>query len=479
MRAWNRRAVVENAIGRSITWIANLFVLAILLGIGWWGHKTHWRIPKFAELTRASALHNSSGDSKTETSSKSLDETQDQRVSPSQDVNLSAHEKGSTAFPLIRFSSAEAVKKAGISTAPVEERHMDEFVTAYGTVSYDETRLAQLSCRTSGIVWRVEKKIGDPVKKGDILAILDSSEVGNAKADFLDADVDYDLKLINLQRLQRVSSSVSERQLRETDADVRKARVRRFNAQQKLINLGLSISIEAISHATDEELARKIHFLGLPPELVATLDAETVSANLIPLVSPLEGIVIKREVVPGEVVEPSRTQFVVADVRKMWLLLNVRKADAGELVIGQEIQFSLNGLPDEIPSKVTWIATEVDPKTRNVQVRAEVENRLLARSENRESGQWLLRSNMYGSGRIRVRQRSSVLVVPSSALQWDGSQHLVFVPEEDGCSFRPQRVELGVIRNGYSEIRGGVTMGQTVVSAGSFLLKSELIGIKN
>lgn len=470
--------------------IPNLLVLAVLTGIGYWGHTTHWKMPKFSELfgappavilapvrparSEAKPFGTSSGKPGTGDERSGKGPSGEERSGEPTDAEASAP---AAPLPSIRLPSVEAIEKAGIVVGAVQQRRMDEFVTAYGTVGYDEAHLAQLSCRVSGIVWRVLKKLGEPVQKGDILAILDSAEVGQAKAEFLDADVEYDLKIQNLNRLKQVSGSIPERQMREAEAEVRKSSVRRFNTQQTLINLGLPISVKRTAGMTDDELARQIHFLGLPPEIVSSLDAETASANLIPLVSPLDGIVIKREVVTGEVVEPTRTQFVVADVRRMWLILNVRKVDAANLAIGQDILFTFPGLPDEIPSKLSWIATEVDLKTRNVQVRAEVENRIAAGSSQQDTGQWLLRANMFGTGRVRIRRRPSVLVVPSTAVQWDGTQHLVFVPQEDGLTFQPHHVELGATHEGFTEVRRGLKLGQPVVSAGSYILKSELAGI--
>lgn len=464
-------AANQHSLRRYAGYVPNAIVLGMLSGIAIWGHAAHWKIPKFSKIVgqKANPAANGAHDVASGVVRPDLGENQ-------------AGSSGSSGFlatelPVIRYAGEGAVEKAGIAIDSVQERQMDEFVTAYGTVGYDEAHLAQLSCRVSGIVWRVLKKLGDPVKKGEILAIIDAAEVGRAKAELLNADVDLDLKTQHLKRLKVVTSSISERQLREVEAELRKASVRSFNARQTLINLGLPISVQRIAEVSDDELARQIHFLGLPPEIVSTLDIDHESANLIPLVSPLDGIVIRREVVTGEVVEPSKAQFVVADVRHMWLLLNVRKSDAVNLAVGQEIYFSLAGLTDEINSKLAWIATEVDPKTRNVQVRAEIENRLVRVEEDGSEGSWQLRSGMFGTGRIRVRHRPATLAVPSTAVQWDGTSHLIFIPHEDGVTFQPQRVEIGVTRDGYTEIRSGVNSGQPVVSSGAFALKSELVGV--
>src|SRR5262249_34827479 len=144
-------------------------------------------------------------------------------------------------LPVIRFRSLDAVQKAGIHAESAEVQELDEFVAANGVVVYDETHLAQLAARVPGIAWRVDKKVGDSVRKGEILAILDSSDVGKAKAELLEAAVNFDLKTETLHRLENIRSSVPGRSIREAEAEEKVARVRRINAQQTLINLGLSL----------------------------------------------------------------------------------------------------------------------------------------------------------------------------------------------------------------------------------------------
>jgi membrane fusion protein, heavy metal efflux system len=470
----NENAMTVNGKRRLQTIVAaipNLLVLFALIGIGYWGHAYHWRIPKFSALVGAEPHAKPTG--------KSRD---DHAPVPDQPAEkLAALPAGHAAsFPPIHFPSPDALRKSGITIGQVEQRNMDEYVTVYGSVSYDETRLAQLSCRVSGIVWRVEKKLGDAVKKGDILAVIDSNEVGKAKAEFLEADVKSDLAVKTLERLTAARQAIPEQQLREAEAEVRMSKVRKFNAQQALINLGLPISLQDSTRLTDNELAERLHFLGLPSEIVQSLDRETASANLLPLLSPLDGLVIDREIVTGEVVDPGRAQFIVADLRRMWLILNVRKEDAAGLELGLPVFFSSSGLAGEVESKLSWIATESDKRTRSVQVRAEVENPLVASVDaDGNRGQWLLRANMFGSGRIRIREKPDALVVPSSAVQWDGVRHLVFSPDDDGTTFRPLAVQVGVVRDGYTEIRRGVALGQPIVTNGSYLLKSELVGVEN
>lgn len=438
---------------------SNVIILGVLLGALYWGHKTHW---SFGSHATAASTAGSTGSP----ASGNGEET----------ASLGEGSEHGARLRPVEFSSPADVEKAGLSIGKAEIREMSEYVTANGIVTYDQDHLAQLSARASGIVWKVQKKIGQPVKKGEVMAILDSADVGRAKAAFLQSVVHYDLTLKNYERLKAITGSVPERTLRQAEAEVREDRVRRFNAQQTLVNLGLPIDIGEGDTLSDDELAARIHFLGLPAAITETLDPHTTTANLIPLVAPFDGVVISREIVAGEVVDPSKAQFTIADVRTMWLILNVDREDAPRIDIGQEVIFHADGMPRKVVSEVNWISTEVDRKTRTVQVRAVVDNPLIENDPDPSEGQRLLRANMFGTGRIRIKHRPQAVAVPGAAVQTSGGQRLVFVPQEDGRTFEPRLVETGVSRDGFTEVVEGLSAGDPVITTGSYMLKSELFG---
>ena len=477
-------------LGEYLRRLCNGLVLLLLVALGVWGHGHHWQIPRFSELTgpghASDPRHPRAGGALLEKSrsGREADHGTSERGAieaprpdaggPHAPLNQPLEPGDGRNLPAIRFRSPEAAKKAGIRTETAQVKELDEYITANGVVGYDETRLAQLSARVPGIAWRVEKQVGDHVHKGEILAILDSLDVGKAKAEYLEAVVAFELKSENLKRLEKISSSIPERQIREAQASAREARIRWFNAQQKLINFGLPMTSRFSTGLSDEELRTKIQFLGIPPETVAGLDPDAATGNLIPLAAPFDGVVIDREIVSGEVVQTGHTQFVIADVSRVWLKLNVRKTDAIRLEIGQEILFTSDGIPGEVECKLAWIGTEVDEKTRTIQVRGEADNPLVGTKTEAEGGQRLLRTHTFGTARIRVREDRRTVMVPSSAIQWDGRRHLVFVPLSDGRGFQPRAVALGVSREGQTEIVQGIAPGEAVVSAGSYVLKSEM-----
>jgi cobalt-zinc-cadmium efflux system membrane fusion protein len=427
----------------AISLLPTLIVLGALAILAVVGHLSEWKISEAAKLWKTAESPDEPGEKK-------------------QDKG----KEKSTESSGVRFASLEAVEKSGLKTAPVSRRSIRQSVVANGTIEYDRTRMAHLATRAPGTVWKVYRRVGDPVRKGEVLGLVDASEVGRAKAEFLQALRALQLKNQILERLKRSDSSgaVPERILQETEGAVAEARIRLFSAQQALANLGLPIRVEEVGSLPEDRLTAHLRFLGLPESIKRTLDPVTAMANLVPLLAPFDGVVIRSDMVEGELVSSTPPQFTVADLRHLWVMLDVRQEDSGLLRTGQQITFRPDGAPKiEATGTVSWISTEVDDKTRTVRVRAEVQN---------ADGQ--LRARSFGSGRILVAEEPAALVVPLAALQWKGSQALVFVRQNDGLSFEPRPVGLGLRDEEFAEVREGLRQGEVIAAFGSHMLKSQL-----
>lgn len=443
--------------------LSNLFVLAILSGLLIWGHLTHWKLTSISAVAEQDSTSEAAGSPKEQVAAAPR---------RNDDAALTAP---SATLGAVKLASPEAAAKSGIQLALVEKRPMTQEAVALGVVGYDQTRLAQLSSRVSGTVWSVQKNVGQAIRRGEILAIIEALEVGKVKAEFLQAVVNVELKESTLSRMKSVPAALSDRQIREAEAEAREARIKLFNAQQTLVNLGLPIRLGDVDKLHDEELVDRVHFLGLPEALVKTLDPETTTANLVPLAAPFDGVIIGREIVTGELVAPSSdAQIVVADVSRMWVELDVRKGDATKIRRGQEVVFTIDGVPGEICSTLSWIGTELDSRTRTVQARIEVDNPLVHGSDSGPDGQRMLRANMFGTARILLHSKADALVVPNAAVQRDGTSFVVFVKTSEQ-TFQPRIVELGMTDNDYTEILSGVSLGETVAAAGSHVLKAEIL----
>jgi membrane fusion protein, heavy metal efflux system len=371
----------------------------------------------------------------------------------------------------LQLASSQTVEKVGIKEAAAYLAPILETVSANGEITYDQTRTARLSVRVPGTVFRVCKQVGAPVKQGDVLALIDAAEVGKVKSEFLQAVVQLRLRAETMARFDEAykQGALAERAYRDQAAILSEARIRLTTAQEAMTNLGLPVDVDSLQSVPQERLADRLRFLGLPPSLTAALDARTTTGNLLAVTAPFDGVVVTRQVVDGEVVDSSKVLFVVVDIRQMWLTLDLRVEDAPRVVLGQDVRC----LPDgskQATGRITWISTEADRKTRTIKVRAEL--------DNRAGG---LRANTFTIAKVVLREERQAVVVPSSAVHWEGCCHVVFVYDrdffKDGAAkvFHVRTVRLGASDEQNTEIIAGLLPGELVAAAGSGVLRTELL----
>ncbi len=447
---------VGDLVSSLASWAMTLATTAALVAIGWLGHSTHWTFGLGGD---------SHHDADAGQVAAGTPHAEDAPAAVVADVATAAE-------GAVRFSSREALQRTGIEVVPVETRTLVSELEVAGVVDYDERRTAQLSSRVGGTIWRVEKHLGDPVRKGEVLLVIDSQEVGRLKADFLNALVTFEARREQLAILEEVQGAVMGRQLREGRAALREAKIHLVNAEQALVNLGLPVSVADYESLGDEARSERIRSVGLPAGTLAGLDGDPVTSNLLPLAAPFDGVVVGRDAVVGEVVEAAKPIFEVADVSRMILVLKVDKEDADKVAIGQPVRFRPDGSEEEHESRIAWIATEVDEATRTLRVRAEVDNR----PGPAEPGRSGLRAHTFGSGRIEIGRRGTAVVVPRRSVQWDGSRWVVFVPDGE-AAFMAREVRPGIRQGDVVELVGesAGAVPAAVVGTGSHVLKSQVL----
>jgi cobalt-zinc-cadmium efflux system membrane fusion protein len=433
----------------------NLAVLGTLAAIGAWGHATHW------SFSRSHATITPPGIS-----------AEFDAESPSGDALPLVIARSEQNVASIEFPTVESIRALGMETVRPEQRSVLREITATAAVSYVPSRTAQLSSRVPGTLWRVERRTGDAIRAGDVLAVIDSPAVGQAKANFLTAIADVELKKKAHDRLQSFGKGeVARKQVEEAETELRKSRVELFNSQQTLISLGLKIKLEEWQNLSEADLELRIKFLGVPDSIVSGLDPDATTATLLPIFAPFDGIVIGHTLAKGEVVSPTQTHFQIADVSQMWIVLDVRETDADALQLGQRVTFSSGSAT--VNSTLSWISTEVDAKTRTVEARCVAENPLVLNDSGQPTGQQMLRANQFGIGRIQVHENANALVVPTKAVQRSGPSQVVFVQTGERA-FEAREVGVGVVADEFTEIIEGLAPGIDVVTVGSHVLKAEL-----
>jgi cobalt-zinc-cadmium efflux system membrane fusion protein len=449
--------------------IPTVLVLAALVGLGWWGGRHDWKVDRMLGRTPP------------ETEKKEKEDYPG--VGP------------------MTLDSPESAEKAGLETEEANLREMTQEVRANAVLAFDQTRYAQLAARVPGTAWRVFRQAGERVQKGEVLALVAAAEAGQARTNFLTALGQHDMKNEHLHHVTEAGGALPAHQVREAQMALREARLRLLTAQQTLANLGLFIRLEDLKGLSDDAAARRLRLLGLPQQMAADPGAD-LPANLLPLVAPFAGQVVRRDIVVGELVGPAQPQFTIADLSRLWVQLDVRQEDAGQLALGQEMIFQADSTGQSATGRLAWISPEVDPKTRTVRARAEVAN---------PDGR--LRPATFGSASVVIRLTTKVLTVPDRAVQYDGKGHMVFVRCDDSempnQRFCPRLILPGLRAEGHVELLDSLALlpaqtagllaapggslgavcawqmveplltpirrGESVVTTGSHALRSELL----
>lgn len=505
-----RRAFSFGWIARSVP---TVLVMIVLAGLGYYGHHHDWKLPKFSELTghaeakgvawceehgvpeadciacnadlmpkgklhgwckehgvHECALHHPEVVQLTEAPSVS----QADLDRAARAIAIRPRKKNDPTCKMhlrrIQLPSKAAVDKAGIDINLVDRSRVVETVAATGEIIYDPTLVARLASRAPGTVWRVEKNIGHRVRQGEVLALVDAAEVGQTKAELLQAAVRLNLQKKTYERLRDLGTVVAGKRVLEAQTAVAEAEAAVQKVIQALVNLGMPVTYADVLETPADALKLKIQFLGLPSHIVADLDPARTTSNLIPVFAPRDGIVVKRDVVAGEVVDINRTLFTVADTSRMWLVLNVPLEEAKYVAIGQQVNFRADGADRTDVGRLTWMSTGVDNETRTVKVRGELPNL---------DGH--LRNETFGVGEIVLREEENAILVPNSALHWEGCCHVVFVRDKDFMKkgaykvFHTRSVRPGVVMGDTTEMIAGLWPGEVVVTKGSGVLRAELL----
>lgn len=432
-----------------------LGILAALVAVGWFGHHTHW--------TFRPASHVGEGAHGEAAQGARAHSVVAGKIEASPDANGDWK---------ITFPSEHSMQVSGITTAPLQQKAIAERIQTTGVITYDERISASLSARTTGTVFRVCKHVGEAIKKGDVLVVVDAADVGQSKSEFLSALVAHEAKAEVLSNLESLAAgAIPQRQVREARVALREAKIRLLNAEQTLLNLGFNIRAEEYQALDDAARAERIRFLGLPDSVVEGLHKMT--SNLLPIRATFDGIVLRQDVALGETAEVGKPILEIADIRRMWLKLDVPKEGASQLALGQQVTFNPDGIEKDLHATITWISTEMNQQTRTLQIRAEVDNPVVSTDPQTGSEVRLLRANTFGTGTIILRKSDSALVAPVSAILHDDRQALVFA-KTDNLTFERVNVSLGVRDGGVVELLPGTLKpGTEIVVRGGHVLKSE------
>jgi membrane fusion protein, heavy metal efflux system len=318
-----------------------------------------------------------------------------------------------------------------VTTAPTEARSAAETVAVLGELTVNQNAYAEVAAPVAARVVTVSADIGQKIEASQPLVTLASADLGRARADLQSARARADLAKTSLVRKRDLAAErlVPQRELQEAEATATSAAAELRAAQAAL----------------------------------KALSSGGGSGSQLVLRSPVGGVVIERDVVQGQLVDPSRTLFRVGDLSRLWLEAHVFERDAVNVKPGASARVTLTALPGKsFEAKVAVVGREVDASSRTISVRLELDN-----------PDDVLRPGMSATVHLPIGDASgTVVTVPLAAVQRVGETWCVFVPKSEGV-YEVREIGRGRELGGEIEVVRGLKAGENVVVDGSFLLKAE------
>lgn len=310
-----------------------------------------------------------------------------------------------------------------------------------GEVTADQDRTVDVLPRAAGIVREVKGRLGDTVRAGAPLAVIESSGAAEAEATYLAAQ--------SKAALTRAQAAREEGLWRKGISAQQDYQVARQAAQEA------DIQVRAAE--------RQLQLLGLDPKTVGSQSAAGRGPVRLTIAAPLDGTLIGRSVAVGDQVTASSPLFRLANLETVWVIASVFEKDMGRVAVGQAAKVSLAAYPGrQFDGQVTWISDVLDEKSRTLKLRVELDNR-----------DRLLKPGSFARvGLVPADQREG-LIVPAAAVQREKDEAVVFVAE-DGGLFKRRMVTVGERSRDAVAITDGLKPGERVVTNGAFALLSEL-----
>ncbi len=332
--------------------------------------------------------------------------------------------------------SADEAQRAGIKLETLAEKAYADTVTVTATIRPNQDRIAQVAPRVEGRIVSVAATLGQEVRAGQVLAVLDSFALGEAHSALQRAQAAQRVAQADYQRAESLSAEeiIPQRELQRARAALETAGAELRAAADRLRLLG------------------------------GTAAAGRHAESTFPVVAPLAGTVVMRKANIGELGSPAQPLFQVADLSTVWIEANLTEDKLARVRKGAAATVTVGAYPNErFAGRVTYVASMLDKDSRTTPARIEVPNK---------DGR--LKPEMFASATIETGQaRAPALSVPSGAVMLLQGQPTVFLAENGG--YEPRPVETGEKSGGRTVVTSGLKAGDQVVAEGAYALKARLL----
>lgn len=339
--------------------------------------------------------------------------------------------------PLAVTANAELLKQLELGEA--FDAPIAPTLSVAGRVEVDERRMARVGAPVTGRIVELGVFEGQPVKKGQVVATLHSTDLSAAQLGFLKALAQEQLAQRAAARARQLLAAevIGEAELQRRDSELAQcsAEVRTWRDQLRV--------------------------LGLSREAIERVEKTRAVDSVTPLIAPIDGIVLERKATVGQVVQPADTLLVIADLSSLWLVADVPEQAAGSTRPGKAVSVEIAALDNRrINGRLSYVAATVDPESRTIRARLDVPN-----------PDGLLKPAMLATMTLQDAPRRE-RVVPTAAVVREGNQEMVFVQTAPGA-FLLREVSLGGEFGDKRVLTGGLRAGERIVTNGAFHLNNE------
>jgi len=316
------------------------------------------------------------------------------------------------------------------------------------TVAPNHHATAQITALVRGRVLEVYADFGQEVKRGEVLAMLYSGELGMAQSSYLKSGARL---YVTEQAFERGKMLLREKVIALAELQRRKGEMLSARAER-------------------QEAQNRLRLLGMTDDQIDQLDRDQKVRSNISITAPFNGRIIFRNLTKGEVVEVTHHLFTIADLSEVWVLANIPEKDIPYIYSGgassvQLVEVLVNAYPKEVfHGKITYVGDVLDVATRTMNLRLELPN------ADRK-----LKPEMYATIRVYSEPEKGILILPEMSVQRERDRTFVFV-QRDTQSFEVRDVKLGDSNGEVVKVLDGLREHESVVTKGAFVLKSELLG---
>jgi cobalt-zinc-cadmium efflux system membrane fusion protein len=335
--------------------------------------------------------------------------------------------------------SPEAMEFAQLGTAIAGPATLRRTISLPGEVKLNADALVHITARVSGIARSVHSNLGDSVGDGDLLAVLDSRELADAKSTFLAATERLRLAEIRFER--------------EKDLVARKV-----SSQEDFLSAETALAEARIDARAAQQ---KLHALGATTESANAAGSESAGLTAHEVRSPIGGVILDKHIVVGEAIEAGTSLFLIADLSTIWVEVTVYAQDLGRVRPGSPVTIHSDEIGATAEGTVAYVGSLVGLESRSAKAIVKLDN-----------PDRLWRPGLFVTVEVLDEQFEVPLAVAEEGLQTFRDWDVVFAKYGNVFEIRP--LQLGRRAGGYIEVLGGIEPGQEYVTANSYVIKADI-----